>query len=68
MNLVLALRVKLLFFSLLGWGDKFYTEIVPDCKSDTLQRIVKSKMCVIHSNGYNEFVDFNHKKNFRVYQ
>jgi multisubunit Na+/H+ antiporter MnhF subunit len=30
-------------FGLLKQGDKVYTEIVPDCKGVTLQRIIKGK-------------------------
>ena len=50
-----------------------YTEIVPDCKSVTLQRIIKGKTgveSVIHSDGwrgYNGLVDFGYKKHFRVH-
>ena len=53
-------------------GDKVYTEIAPDCKSITLQRIIKGKTgvdSVIHSDGwreYNGLVDFGYKKHFRV--
>jgi len=45
-----------------------YTEIVPDCKSATLQRIIKGKTSidsVIHSDGWrghNGLVDFGYKK------
>ena len=54
-------------------GDKVYTEIVPDCKSVTLQRIIKGKTgveSVIHSDGWrgcNGLVDFGYKKHFRVH-
>ena len=50
-----------------------YTEIVPDCKSVTLQRIIKGKTgveSVIHSDGwrgYNRLVDFGCKKHFRAH-
>jgi hypothetical protein len=39
---------------LLKRGDQVYTEIVPNCKSTTLQRIIKGKTSidsVIHSDG-----------------
>jgi len=36
-------RGKVIVFGLLKRGDKVYTEIVPDCKSFTLRRIVKGK-------------------------
>ena len=54
-------------------GDQVYTEIVPNCKSATLQRIIKGKTSidsVIHSEGwrgYNGLVDFGYKKHFRVH-
>ena len=59
-------------FGLLKRSDKVYTEIVPNCKSVTLQRIIKGKTgvdSVIHSDGwreYNGLVDFGYKKHFRV--
>jgi len=58
---------------LLKRGNKVYTEIVPDCTSTTLQRIIKGKASidsVIHSDGwrgYNGLVDFGYKKHFRVH-
>jgi transposase-like protein len=58
---------------LLKTGNEVYTEIVPDCKSVTLQRIIKGKTgvdSVIHSDGcrgYNGLVDFGYKKHFRVH-
>ena len=66
-------RGKTIVFGLLKRGDKVYTEIVPNCKSATLQRIIKGKTAidsVIHSDGwrgYNGLVDFGYKKHFRVY-
>ena len=57
-------------FGLLKRGDQVYTEIVPNCKSATLQRIIKGKTSidsVIHSDGwrgYNGLVDFGYKKHF----
>ena len=33
-------------FGLLKRGDKVYTEIVPNCKSTTLQRIIKGKTSI----------------------
>ena len=54
-------------------GNEVYTEIVPDCKSATLQRIIKGKTgvdSVTHSDGwreYNGLVDFGYKKHFRVH-
>ena len=46
---------------------------MPNCKSTTLQRIIKGKTgvdSVIHSDGwrgYNGLVDFSYKKHFRVH-
>ena len=66
-------RGKTIVFGLLKRGDKVYTEIAPDCKSITLQRIIKGKTgvdSVIHSDGwrgYNGLVDFGYKKHFRVH-
>jgi len=63
-------RGKAIVFGLLKRGDKVYTDIVPDCKSATLQRIIKRKTgvdSVIHSDGwrgYNGLVDFGYKKHF----
>ena len=61
---------KTIVFGLLKRGDKVYTEIVPNCSSATLQRIIKGKTgidSVIHSDGrrgYNGLVDFGYKKHF----
>jgi transposase-like protein len=58
---------------LLKRGDQVYTEIVPNCKSINLQRIIKGKTgvdSVIHSGGwrgYNGLVDFGYKEHFRVH-
>jgi len=66
-------RGKTIVFGLLKRGDQVYTEVVPDCKSTTLQRIIKGKTSidsVIHSDGwrgYNGLVDFGYKKHFRVH-
>jgi len=65
---------KTIVFGLLKQGDKFYTEIVPDCTSIALQRIIKGNTSidsVIYSDGwrwYNGLVDFSYKKHFRVHQ
>ncbi len=51
-----------------------YTEIVPNCKSATPQRIIKGETdisSVIHSDGwreYNGFVDFGYKKHYRAHR
>ncbi len=64
---------KTVVFGLLKQDDKVYTKIAPDCKSVTLQGIIKDKASidnVIHSDGwrgYNKLVDFGYKKHFRVH-
>ena len=48
-------RGKTIVFGLLKRSDKVYTEIVPNCKSVTLQRIIKGKTSVdsvIHSDRW----------------
>ena len=63
-------RGKTIVFGLLKRGDEVYTEVVLDCKSATLQRIIKGIDSVIHSDGwrgYNGLVDFGYKKHFRVH-
>ena len=37
---------KTIVFGLLKRGDQVYTEIVPDCSSATLQRIIKGKTSI----------------------
>ena len=52
-------RGKTIVFGLLKRGDKVYTETVPNCKSATLQRIIKGKTdvdSVIHSDGWRGYV------------
>lgn len=49
-----------------------YTEIVPNAKKATLQRVIRGKVfpeSIIHSDGwrgYNGLVDLGYKKHFRV--
>ena len=63
---------KTIVFGLLKRGGKVYTEIVPDCKSKTLQDIVRGKVSaesVIHTDGwrgYDGLVDIGYDKHFRV--
>ena len=64
---------KTIIFGLLKRGDKVYTEIIPNCKSATLQRNIKDKIgiesviCSDGWRGYNDLVDFGYKKtHFRV--
>ena len=66
-------RGKTIVFGLLKRQGKVYTEIVPDCSSAVLQKVIKGKVdvdSVIHSDGwrgYNGLVDFGYKKHFRVH-
>ena len=63
---------KTIVFCLLKRGGKVYTEIVPDCKSKTLQDIVRGKVSaesIIHTDGwrgYDGLVDIGYNKHFRV--
>ena len=63
---------KTIVFGLLKRGGKFYTEIVPDCKSKTLQDIIRGKISVesvIHTDGwrgYDGLVDIGYDKHYRV--
>lgn len=58
---------------MLKCGGKVYTEIVPDCKSKTLQDIIRGNVSVesvIHTDvwrGYDGLVDIGYDKHFRVY-
>ena len=45
-------RGKAIVFGLLKQDDEVYTEVVPDCKSATLQRIIKGNS---HINGIESF-------------
>ncbi len=59
-------------FGILERNGRVYTEIVPDCKKKTLQRIILgkiSKNTVIYSDGwrgYSGLVDVGYDKHFRV--
>lgn len=63
---------KTIVFGLLKRGGKVYTEVVPDCKSKTLQDIIRGKVSVesiIHTDGwrgYDGLVDIGYDKHFRV--
>jgi transposase-like protein len=63
---------KTIVFGLLKRGGKVHTEIVPDCKSKTLQDIVRGKVSaesIIHTDGwrgYDGLVDIGYDKHFRV--
>jgi len=64
--------IKQPVFGILERNGKVYTEIVPDCKKQTLQDIILgriSKNTVIYSDGwrgYNGLVDVGYDKHFRV--
>lgn len=63
---------KTIVFGLLKRGSKVYTEIVPDCKSKTLQDIIRGKVSadsIVHTDGwrgYDGLVDIGYDKHFRV--
>ena len=63
---------KTIVFGLFKRHGNVYTEIVPDCKKATLQRIIRGKVSVrsvINSDkwrGYNGLVDVGYKKHFQV--
>ncbi len=59
-------------FGIFKRNGRVYTEIVPDCKSATLQAVIRGRVdseSLIHSDGwrgYNGLVDLGYKKHFRV--
>lgn len=63
---------KTIVFGIFKRNGKVYTEIVPDCRSATLQAVIRGRVnleSVIHSDGwrgYNGLVDLGYKKHFRV--
>jgi len=65
-------RGKTIVFGVFQRNGKVYTEIVPDCKSKTLQAIIRGKVSVesvIHSDtwrGYSSLVDLGYQKHYRV--
>jgi len=65
-------RGKTIVFGIFQRNGKVYTEIVPDCKSKTLQAIIRGKVSiesVIHSDtwrGYSSLVDLGYQKHYRV--
>jgi len=60
-------------FGLFERDGRVYTEIVPDCKKRTLQRVILGKVSIesiIYSDGwrgYNGLVDVGYSRHFRVY-
>jgi len=65
-------RRKTIVFGIFQRNGKVYTEIVPDCKSRTLQAIIRGKVSiesVIHSDtwrGYDGLVNLGYQKHYRV--
>lgn len=63
---------KVIVFGLFKRNGKVYTEIVPDVKAKTLQRIIRGRVSVdsvIHSDkwrGYDGLVDVGFERHFRV--
>ena len=63
---------KVIVFGLFKRNGKVYTEIVPNVKAKTLQRIIRGRVSVdsvIHSDkwrGYDGLVDVGYEKHFRV--
>ena len=63
---------KTIVFGIFKRNGKVYTEIVPDAKKKTLQRIIRKRIdpqSVIHSDGwtgYDGLVDTGFKKHFRI--
>ena len=63
---------KTIVFGVFQRGENVYTQIVPDCKRATLQRVIRGRVSlesVIHSDGwtgYDGLVDVGYKKHFRV--
>lgn len=65
--------IKTIVFGLLKRNWKVYTEIVPDCKSDTLKKIIRWKIepeSIINTDWwrwYNGLVDIWYDKHYRVH-
>ena len=63
---------KTIVFGILKRGDRVWTQIVPDAKKRTLQRLIRGKVSldsVIHSDGwvgYDGLVDVGYAKHLRV--
>ncbi len=63
---------KTIVFGIFQRKGKVYTEIVPDVRQKTLQKIIRGKVnleSIIHSDGwrgYSGLVDLGYKKHFRV--
>ena len=63
---------KTIVFGILKRGDRVWTQIIPDAKKRTLQRVIRGKVSldsVIHSDGwlgYDGLVDVGYARHFRV--
>lgn len=63
---------KTIVFGLFNRGGRVFTEIVPDCSSQTLQKVIRGRISlesVIYSDGwrgYNGLVDLWYEKHLRV--
>lgn len=63
---------KIIVFGLFKRAEKVYTEIVPDVRAKTLQRIIRGRVAVesvVHSDkwrGYDGLVDVGYEKHLRV--
>ncbi len=63
---------KTIVFGVFHRGENVYTQIVPNCKKATLQKVIRGRVSlesVIHSDGwsgYDGLVDVGYKKHFRV--
>ena len=63
---------KTIVFGLFKRNGSVYTEIVPDCRKHTLQKVIRGRVSldtVIHSDGwrgYDELVNVGYSKHYRV--
>ena len=63
---------KTIVFGILKRGDRVWTQIVPDAKKRTLQRVIRGKVSldsIVHTDGwvgYDGLVDVGYAKHFRV--
>lgn len=63
---------KTIVFGVFQRGENVFTQIVPNCKKATLQKVIRGRVSletVIHSDGwsgYDGLVDVGYKKHFRV--
>ena len=63
---------KTIVFGIFKRNGKVFTDIIPDCRTATLQAVIRGRVdleSIIHSDGwrgYNGLVDLGYKKHFRV--